>query len=261
VPTYVRLVGYVVDGLRYTDEADAIARFFDEASDETDAALPQRAERLLASMPDVCLWILTEAETAPAALTLHVLRSARQSSVALDPGFVRPRSVGQPARGWKRLGPSDIAAAILAESEPHSDALEERENWLDRLCAPPGPERDAAFSAARAIAVSLGRDEQTMARRGALIDPVADALRALSDDEPNRDKLWDIASRLNAGPIRQVSLDALRRGDPTLTDDHIERQRKLLFEVLPAAVAAAARATPEASWLPRARSILLRYDL
>lgn len=61
--------------------------------------------------------------------------------------------------------------------------------------------------------------------------------------------------------IREATIEALRRGDPALEDAHVERQRTLLFEVLPELFQNARRETADAPWLARVEALLRRYDL
>lgn len=196
MPAYVRVHGFLTDGVEYTEEADALESFFLDSDDHTDATLGEQLMlKLEATMPDVRAWALTSSVPWSGEYVLHIVSASRSTKLAFSRDIEagadsRPR----PPRGWGRLGPTELAQAILGESEPFPERLKEKTDWLARFTGSDVAQRDAALTAARRVAVPIARDDESRARKKALVGPVVEALSMLSDDDPARPELWDIAS-------------------------------------------------------------------
>lgn len=256
MPRYVRVVAFRAQGVEYLEDRDLVERFFQRADDHTDETLSEQLHALLASMPKVTVLGLTEPEDQHDSMCLHVVTATERRMHPLDRRQVERRADAG-AGGDDAMG---LAVWTLRARDPFPGALKSRGDLAARLVHSEAAVREPALLAARKLASSLARDDETRARKKQLVSDVIAALGQVTD-RAHRERLWDVASWLPSPEIRAVTLDALRTGDAALSDDHVERQRKLVLEELPRFVGAGLREAPDAPWVARARSILSRWSL
>lgn len=165
-------------------------------------------------------------------------------------------------------GPTDattnIARRILAREAPFPNELTRTPTtWAFAATDEMFPEEafERSCRKARAAIADSNADADAKALRKELVDPIVTALESLPANDPRRSELWDIGSWLRSSKVRALMMKSIESGDPALTDEHLERQRALVFEELPRRVTEQLARDASAPWLPRIVGLLAKYDL